>query len=180
MGALAEKLVCEICGRPVHGKKFYVFQDIELLLCEICAKQLRAKEIVAAPDTLTPRKLKDDTRKTVMELPKQQPKELEYDYVKGFGDLIRNARIKKGLKPEKLAMILGISPSYLLKIEREKVKPELHLAQRIEKVLNVRILVRVDTKSLSLTSELKDEPKPFTLGDILLIEKPKKKSSKMT
>lgn len=105
--------------------------------------------------------------------------ELEYEYIRDFGDRICNARIRKGLELEKLARILGVSSSYLSKIERGKIKPDLYLAKKIERVLNIKILRRVDVDILeSIGETYEDEVKPLTLGDVVIIERVKKKKRK--
>lgn len=179
MSFLSEELLCEICGRPVQKKKLYIFQDTELLLCEICAKQLNADEMTDASKVLLRRDSTQTTgTRTIMRKLQKQPEELEYEYVRGFGSLIRNARIRMGLEMEELARILGISQSYLLRIEQERVKPTLNLAHRIERVLNIKILRKVSSELAHTSDTSGDEPKPFTLGDILVIEKPRKKIKK--
>ncbi len=177
---MTEELTCEICGRPVHRKKYYKFQGLTLILCEICAKRLNAEEVIVVSKVQIGAQHRTTGKsRMVSKIRRRGLEELEYEYIRDFGDRICNARIRKGLELEKLARILGVSSSYLSKIERGKIKPDLYLAKKIERVLNIKILRRVDVDILeSIGETYEDEVKPLTLGDVVIIERVKKKKRK--
>jgi len=108
--------------------------------------------------------------------PPKIPEELSYKLVSGYGKKIRTAREKLGLKRDELARRLGISESALRKIEAEKLSPDLTLARRLEKILHISILRKIDIELLEMISKTsREESKPLTIGDVMIIEKPKKR-----
>jgi len=172
---LVEGLTCEVCGRTVHRKRYYKFQGLTLILCESCAKRLNAEEVVVT-STVKLKQRVSSIKQRKVSASRRGLEELEYEFEPNFGEIIRRARIRKGLELEKFAHMLGVSSSYLSKIEKGKVKPDLYLARRIERILNVRILRRIHMELLeSVGSTYEDEVKPLTLGDVAIIEKVKKK-----
>jgi len=173
---LSGSLTCEICGRPVHKKKYYKFEGMVLILCSICAKKLGASEVVPKRTLKIKRDERAGKKGYRRAVRPKVPEELTYEIVRGYGSKIRTAREKKGIEREKLAQMLGISLSALRKIEMEKLKPDLALAEKIERLLGIKILKKIDLELLEkLSTKGKEKESGLTLGDILIIEKPKKK-----
>lgn len=173
---LVEGLTCEVCGRTVRRKRYYKFQGLTLILCESCAKRLNAEEVIVTPTVKLKQQRFSLTEQRKVGASRRGLEELEYEFEPNFGEIIRRARVRKGLELEKFAHMLGVSSSYLSKIEKGKVKPDLYLARRIERILNIRILRRIHMELLeSVGSTYEDEVKPLTLGDVAIIEKVKKK-----
>jgi len=169
------EITCEICGKIVRKKKYYQFQGAILILCERCASLVNAEEYVqrkAIPikkDEV--KKISSTRKKSVL----QMPEELSYELVNNFGEIIKKAREQKGIRREKLARMLGLSESALGKIESGKLKPDLYIARRIENILKIRILRKIDLDLLESIAGVGEKVRPLTLGDVIVVEKPKKK-----
>jgi len=64
----------------------------------------------------------------------------DYEYVEGFGSLVRRARESLGLSQEELASLIKEKATVIRKIEQGELHPPIDLAKRIEKVLKIRIV----------------------------------------
>lgn len=169
------EITCEICGKPVIRKKYYRFQGTILILCERCASVVHAEEYVLQKFV----GVKRETQRAKIAQRKSAalkfPEELSFELVSNFGEIIRKARERKKIEREKLARMIGISDSVLGKIESGRLKPDIYTARRIESILKIRILRKIDLDLLESVSGVGEKIQPLTLGDILVIEKPKKK-----
>ena len=170
-------ITCEICGRPVQKKKLYRYEGLTLILCPICARNVNAIEVPEKKVVSYERH--QQSQKRISKPPSKIPEELTYELVQDYGRKIREAREKLGLERDKLARRLGISESLLRKIEMEKLSPDLALARRLEKILHIRILRKIDLELLEIISKAHHEKsKPLTLGDVIIIERPRKRKKK--
>ncbi len=169
-------ITCEICGKPVYKKQFYKYEGIVLIMCEVCAAKLGAtrvtrQEVVSIKHVETKKKRVGMPRSSAAKV----PEELTVELVPGYGKKIREAREARGLDRDKLAKELGIPISTLRNIERERLKPDIVLAKRIERILGIKILKKIDLELLDKISVVhREDQNKLTLGDILIIEKPKK------
>jgi len=168
-------ITCEICGAPVSRKRYYRFEGATLILCERCARLVGAREVspsqtIRIRPSHMPRRR---ARRTGI------PEELTYDIDPECGKAIRKAREAAGISREELARKLGIPESFLKKIEQGKLRPDLSLARKLERVLGIRIIRKLDLEFLEKISKIgKKEVRPLTLGDVIVIEKPKKRGEK--
>ena len=149
-------------------------------MCPICAKAVNAVEVRGESSLIHGKGCRKYPQRKISgkisRISPKLPEELTYELVSGFGRKIKNAREKLGLRRDELARRLGISGSTLKKIETGKLKPDLALARRLEKILHIRILRKIDVDLLEIISKVpKEESKPLTIGDVMIIEKPKKK-----
>jgi len=171
------KYYCEICGAPVDRPKYYDVDGAIMILCPRCAKY--GKPI---PRAVRPTASIVKTKKKppiVKRQTRSLEKELGYpELVEDYGLRIKRAREARGWTQEDLARALRESVSFIKKIESQKIVPPDYLINRIEKVLNIRIRSEAEIISIHLDREEKAEEDTITLGDILIIKKPKKKSKK--
>lgn len=102
------------------------------------------------------------------------PSRQEFEIVEGYGMLIRGARMKMHLPLSVLAEKLNEKESFLERVENNRALPGEKLAHHLEKELGIKLLEVVETTTLpnSVTS---GKGGPVTLGDIIQIEKKKKK-----
>ncbi|MEB3205901.1 MAG: helix-turn-helix transcriptional regulator [Vampirovibrionales bacterium] len=83
-----------------------------------------------------------------------------------FGDYVRNKRMEKGVTLRKLADMLGVSATFLSKVERnELTPPSLENIQKLAKLLDVP-----ENILLSLAGKIENEMKEAVLD--LLHDKP--------
>jgi len=142
----------------------------------MCARNVNAVEVQEEPSLTYKKHYQKKAPRKISRAPPKLPEELTYELISGYGKKIRDAREKLGLRRDELARRLGISESALRKIETEKLSPDLALAKRLERILHIRILRRIDVELLEMISRTsREESKPLTIGDVMIIEKPKKK-----
>lgn len=113
------------------------------------------------------------TRQPLPPRPRQKTNIIErverYEFVDGYGEIIRKAREKLGLTREELGALIQDKASVIKKIENEELKPTIELAKKLEKVLKVKILVEVseEVEEFFKPQSPKTKPSGLTLGDLL-------------
>ena len=109
------------------------------------------------------------SRRGGVKKPKKDLLAEEYEYVEGFGEIIRKARESMGLSQEELASLVKEKATVIKKIEHEEFHPPLDLARRLEKVLKIRIIQEAveepTLSSIPKASQVKETT--YTLGDLL-------------
>jgi len=110
----------------------------------------------------------------VKKVPQPVPTQI-LELVDDFNLRVRQAREKLGLSHEDLGRKIGERVSVLRKIESKKMFPDDKLAQKLEHVLRVKLLVpleepKVPSVGLSL-------PREATLGDVVRLKKKKAEES---
>jgi len=124
--------------------------------------------------------LVQDSKKTVQQEP-------EYIFVQGYGQMVKNARERQGLKQEDFAKKINEHKSLIHQVESEHIKPNIIFARKLEKALHIKIVDEVkpgsdgsedskDSKErliLGPTGRLGQKPKGegLTLGDMMTIRK---------
>ena len=94
-------------------------------------------------------------------------KELVEDYVKRINDKIR----EMGINSHVVAERLNEKESYIERVVQGKMRPDEKLAHKLEKELNIELFEDVSEPMTKAFQEHKD----MTLGDVIEIEKKKKK-----
>lgn len=146
---------CELCGfNPA------VFEaEIEGTTMKVCTECARFGKV----------KGKSNVKIILEEKKKIEYKDPEYQFVTGFGSLVKNAREKLGLKQEEMAKKLNERESLLHQIESEHIKPRIDTAKKIEKVLHIHI---VDEIKENPDNDIQKNIPPtktgaMTLGDMM-------------
>lgn len=152
---------CEVCGND-EGPYIVLIEGARLHTCSSCS---RMGKILAAPQA--PRAAPPPGSNAFSREP-------EFELVEGYGRLIAQARMKMRLPLQVLAERLAEKESFLERVEHEKARPPVSLARRLEKELGVSLLEEASTGGASPT-ESKGPNKGVTLGDILEIQRKKKK-----
>lgn len=169
---------CDICGREGVYVQKYRIEGAEVLACGSCGKH---GTLIDEPRAPVSRK-KDFNYRPMKKQSTPRPRGNNPSYRKkrdktlteGYGAIITNARTSFGLTREELAKNLFIRETFLTKIESEKVRPSDDLAKKIEKTLNIELLVEA-TDDLNTTTGNVAKPKnvTMTLGDFAKIKKKK-------
>ncbi|MHA1410698.1 MAG: multiprotein bridging factor aMBF1 [Candidatus Odinarchaeia archaeon] len=161
---------CEICGNKIDKKTYVNVDGAILTVCSSCA---RFGTVVDKPKYVksTPKRQASSPRTTATHTYKKHDEIFEYQLKPDFNKIIRNARLKKGLKQEELAARLNEKPSVISKIETGKFKPDSKLTKKLEKFLEINLMER-----LSDEGAVKAQPNTteLTLGDVITIKKRKK------
>ena len=100
---------------------------------------------------------------------------ISFEIIENYGLKIKNARRKIGLSHEDIGRKIGEKVSLIKKIEREKMVPNNELAAKLEHLLRIKLISKIDeTKKTSLPSP---SLKTLTLGDIVQFKNKKTRRS---
>lgn len=159
---------CEICGTYIEkGKKIKVEGSI-VVVCDNC---INYGEFVSEIKPYEP------LQKINKEItPYKEEFEIKFteDLIEDFSKIIREKREKIGMKQEELAKKLNEPVSLIHRIEIGKFEPSLKLTRKIEKILNVKLLEKVE-ESISEPSNKNKTTEGLTLGDLVIVRKKIKK-----
>jgi len=125
---------CEICGKETTKLYKIEIEGSTLNVCSECNSS-NAEELIEEP--------KQTKIKRILPIKKNEKFE-DFELVEDFGLRIRNARQKLGLTFKELGQKVFEKESVLQKIELNKMKPDLKLVERLEKVLNIKLKEKTD------------------------------------
>ena len=155
---------CELCGRDCYECRPAVVDGVRMMLCPSCMKYGESvKSVVEAPVDVQKSLLQRIRRPKVKDVYKEMNKEL----VSGWNDLIKRARMKRGLSREELGFRIGERTVTIAKIENGDLRPSDKIVEKLEKELRITLEeIRSDVSAGSGGSHSSD----LTLGDFLKTE----------
>lgn len=169
---------CESCGSKIEdGESFFV--SIEGARLNVCFRCKRFGKIIHAPRVSRTGGQPSSSRQAYAPASRPSTRE-EYELVENYGERIRNAREKIGLPLNVLAEKIAEKESFIDRVEKQKTRPPFSVAKKLEKELGILLLEEVESQSPNQESpnyKKSSVPRALTLGDILEIEKGKKKKS---
>lgn len=143
---------CELCGKSTD-KLYKVY--IEGTILNVCVDCLKYGKTV-------------DENGNIIKENKLEIKEIVGEVVdENYNKILIKYREEHKLKQDDMAKLLGIKESLYKSIENKKIIPDINLAKKIEKTLEIKI-----TKKEVLTEKInnKDNKNYITVGDILEFE----------
>lgn len=149
---------CEICGKKVIGRPLRVKIDGSVMqTCMDCSKfgKVQKEPPRSVKPRTSPRRFKD--------------REPLYEVSEDFNKVIRMAREKKEWSREDLAKKIYEKASVINRIESGKMIPDIKLARKLEKALQVRILDKIEDEQLEET--IFSRKAGTTIGDIAHIKR---------
>lgn len=147
---------CEICGAEVKRPVTIVVEGTRMSVCPHCASH----GTILHGTQQNPTKIHRHSR---------YKKEEDFEIVAGYGQLIHEARQKKGWKQEELARKVNEPTSTISHLELGKMAPPRKIAQKLEKVLGIRL---IEQGAEAGKVELDRSPEAaITLGDVVKIRK---------
>lgn len=175
---------CDICGRTSYNVNKYRIEGAEVMACGSCGKHgapvedpNQVQQFSKKKDySFRPQQNKTAPRTNQTSTNYHGKRKREKTLMEEFGKLITSARTSFGLTREELAKNLFIRETFLTKIETEKQRPSDELAKKIEKTLNITLLVEKSDDSNTVSHYSSDKTKkesPMTLGDFARIKKKK-------
>ena len=155
---------CELCGRDCYECRPAVVDGVRMMLCPSCMKYGESvKSVVEVPVDVQKSLLQRIRRPKVKDVYKEMNKEL----VSGWNDLIKRARMKRGLSREELGFRIGERTVTIAKIENGDLRPSDKIVEKLEKELRITLEeIRSDVSAGSGGSHSSD----LTLGDFLKTE----------
>jgi len=170
-----------LCNYPIHAKNYYISspiigkmpnceicgQDTDLLQAEIegmemsvCSKCTQFGQIKKRPqikEQIAQRTFKKSTRS-------EPHLEMTETIVSDYAQKIRKAREKLGLKQEDFAKRINEKESLLHKMETGSFEPNISLAKKLQKLLNIKLIEKIEEKRLT-PSKISSEG--LTIGDLI-------------
>ncbi len=146
-----EREMCEICGER-EAKFTVLLEGATMNACAVCAKG--AKILHKKPEEKAEKGVKVVETGIV-----------EEDIVEGYGEIVKKAREQKGLTRKELAAKISESESYLEHIEKEKMRPTLKTARKLEKALGIKLIEKTTEMIIEKTEKKKREE--LTLEDFV-------------
>ncbi len=149
---------CEICGRPITGRKFKIIvEGSELTVCESCKDYGVEK----------PRDVKPVRTEKFVRISRES--EYDYELLEDFHLIIKRERERRGWSQKELAKRIQEKESLIRKIENAEITPELDVIEKLERIFNIKLRckreeVKFKREKIDLTP---------TLGDIVVIKKKK-------
>lgn len=139
-------MFCEMCGKNVSKTQKVRIEGTVLLVCDSCAhfgvpvdppkKQVQAVVIESSSKSQTHFIPKQKTSR-----PKRKPAESEDIFVvPEYAQIVREARERLSWTQEDLASKLLEKKNVLSKVERGELQPDIKLARKLEKLLDIRLL----------------------------------------
>ncbi|MCL5874489.1 MAG: multiprotein bridging factor aMBF1 [Candidatus Thermoplasmatota archaeon] len=141
---------CELCGKEMDRYHEVIIDGVNMKVCHDCAKY--GKEINRKPAAVqrepAPQSVQRNNFIHVPPPPLVRKKssigaEDSDEPILDFGKAIKKRREEMGLSQEELANKLQEKKNLIAKIEREEMKPDKQTARKIEKLMGVRILEKV-------------------------------------
>ncbi|WP_297983782.1 multiprotein bridging factor aMBF1 [uncultured Methanobrevibacter sp.] len=167
---------CEICGSEIKGRPLRTKIDGSVLeVCPECAKFGRVQK-----DTPHERRFISKAQKNKQQnkakprqnTPKPQRNRRDDpvdEIVEDYNLVVRKAREAKGWTREELGAKLYEKVSVINRIESGKMEPDLKLAKKLEKTLNITLIEKID--DFDLESYKSSSFEPNTLGSIVKIKR---------
>jgi putative transcription factor len=154
---------CELCGKEILGKpKRVVVEGAELETCAACGglgTEIRRPQPFVGPT----RKVATHSRARYRDIYRQMEGEIDPD----FDDIVKSARKRAGMTQEQLAAKIMEKALVIKKIERKELMPDDKLRKKLEKALNVNLLIEIG-------QEKAQRGKPsgnLTLGDVAIVRR---------
>ncbi|MBN1167020.1 MAG: TIGR00270 family protein [Methanospirillaceae archaeon] len=165
---------CEMCGSSSKGPlKRVRIEGAELLVCSACARYgVEVQGQRASVPSFS-------SQKNQYDRPSSQPKPtrsrdvfdmIEGDIVDNYSDIIRKARMEKGLSQKELALEMKEKELLIKKIEKGDLIPEDSVRRKFEKILGISLI-----ESGGFDSEDQHQNRmATTMGDVIKIKKIKR------
>lgn len=164
---------CESCGSKMEQNDSYLvfIEGAKLNVCFRC-KRLGKPVHTQRPSNSQGRNYPQNSPST-----NQRPSlRMEFELAENYGSIIKNAREAMGLPLNVLAEKISEKESFLDRIEKQKTRPPIPVAKKLEKELNITLLEDASDSSATEKNDFKKSSSVgLTLGDILELEKRKKK-----
>ena len=184
---------CEVCGRKIHSDPVRAnIEGATLTVCIECSKHGKVvyQEFSGIPSGSLPSSRPSasntpaapSTTKSTMHLPTIQRKppvaqvQLTTEVVSDYATTIRSAREKLGLTVEDLGKKINEKASLLRHVENGKVPPNNQLANKLERVLKITLMVPIADEKVN-TTPVKGAGEGLTLGDLIEMDKEDEEAS---
>jgi len=136
-----------------------VVEDTELTLCEKCSKLGKGAKPIRQLSQ------KQELKKQKQEQTYIQEPEIIKTIIPEYGQKIRKARTKLEMTQEDFARKINIKESLLQKMENSEFEPPFEIAEKLEKLLHIKLIEEIETEKVTIKKEKTDA---LTIGDLIL------------
>ena len=159
---------CELCGKEDKKLTTVRIEGVEMQVCSECSKYgVIPKTYSKKPKPRGIIKTNPTNKKTTSYI---RPRRDIFDNLKtiveDYGNIIKEAREKKGMSIKDLAKKVGIKESTLHKIERNELEPEEKYISKLERELNIVLYEEGNQEYNTNTSN-----EEITLGHFIKVKK---------
>lgn len=148
---------CDMCGAKTT--LYYTkVEQVEMQLCDTC--KIYGEVSRPVHETNSNSSYFSQKRQAVKQT---LSSEQEVGIVEGYAKKIRQAREAKNLTQEQLAQQIGIKLSQLHKFESNVHEPDIATAQKLEKMLKIRLQTTLEQKDVPQV----EERAGFTIADMI-------------
>lgn len=148
---------CELCGKVDN---LYLV-NIESSKMNVCSGCKSYGEVILKPiEVKTKSFSKSKTQKNT------EPEKIELVKLNA-GNIIKNAREKMGLNQEDFAKKINEKNSLIHNLESDRIKPNLQLAKKIERFLNIKLIDVVLEESMHQSIKSEEMSQGLTIGDLI-------------
>lgn len=166
---------CEVCGKIIRGKPILVqIGGAKMWVCASCAKlgteiQRPGMDVIKSGSSRMPSS-KPGFRSVAPQKKKSRDvfDMIDGEIIEDFSDIIREARMEKGLSQKDLAMQIKEKEGLIKKIEKGMI-PEDSVRKKIENALSIKLTESAD---ININAGPRGGIAP-TLGDVMKIKKGK-------
>jgi len=160
---------CEICGKPVPENN-PIRAKIEgsvMVVCKECSKLGKVQKAPPKPKFVKQNKNKrpTTTRNKVYSRNEEPSEEL----IEDFSLEVRKAREAKNWSREDLGKKINERVSVINRIETGKMTPDTKLTKKLENILGIKLLEKVD--NIDLNQFISNSSGERTLGNIMKIKR---------
>jgi putative transcription factor len=162
---------CEVCDKHiVEGKRVRIEGSV-VVTCEACA---RYGEVVGSANSVEKKKpsaaaQEVSEKREVADFAVGGLEEL----VENYAEVIRNKRMRRGLKQEELAKLINEPTSLVHRLEIGRFEPSPDVARKLQHALGVKLLHK--SEEVGLPAQKEKDSGEVTLGDMVVIKKKEKK-----
>lgn len=142
---------CEICGNS-EARFIVLIEGAKLGACGKCARGGQILSSLYGNDEVQEQRI---ARKVE-----------EEEIVEGYGKIIKKARENTNLPIKELARKINESEGFLDHIEKEKMRPTIKVAKKLEKELGIKLIEKTTDVSATPSSKKTKFTEP-TLADLL-------------
>ncbi|MEW9490781.1 MAG: multiprotein bridging factor aMBF1 [Candidatus Aramenus sulfurataquae] len=159
---------CELCGSPIKGKGITVSYEGSIInVCNSCYAKIKGHSKIVDPKKVIYTSSKQQLPKHQKAQPKLESKEDVWEIIDEYPKLIRQARERLGMTTKDLAQKLKVQENVIKRFELGRLKPTIQQARELERVLSIKLLVKVEEKGEEGgANKTKYE---LTLGDVVNI-----------
>ena len=161
---------CEVCGRKIHTEPITaVIEGAKLTVCVECSKHGKIIHEEEVPLAKTTVKKPQGPITVVQKKPIVAKVQITQELIENYPHQIKLAREKLCLTHEELGKKINEKASVLKNLEAGKMEPNNQLAQKLEHMLKIKLLVPISEEKVGQLP--KTASQELTLGDLIKIDK---------